>query len=356
MSSAGLMSSACGHAGPPATRAGACSARVSGSALSSITFFGASSGVGVWSNRPRCGARLALTTDAGKTWRITGARLPGPAAAFSVAVDMAFLGPRLGWVAGGGTLDVTRDGGAHWAEAYLGGKVLRIRAFGASLWAFVAPCAADPARCRYQLDAIALTGHTWHKVGRLPAALGNYGPLVVTRLSADRALVAMGQVSSTPAYLTTDGGRTWAPVNACAPHAYSPIALAATGPRDGWVLCLGSAAAGRSAKSLLQSTDGGRRWHVIAEDRSLVSGSQPVPTDDGDVLAVPSDKSLWFAGADSLWGSSDGGRRWSRVAAASLGGAGGFAVFSFSSLTDGWLLVPGVGLWRTTDGRQWRRL
>jgi len=32
-----------------------------------------------------------------------------------------------------------------------------------------------------------------------------------------------------------------------------------------------------------------------------------VPTDEGDVLAVPSDKDRWFAGVNALWGSTDGG-------------------------------------------------
>jgi photosystem II stability/assembly factor-like uncharacterized protein len=345
------------RASDPSAPGATCPARVQAAALSSITFFDASYGLGLWSQGSRCGARLALTADAGKTWQVTGARLPGPASDFSVTVNTAFLSPRLGWVAGGGILDVTRDGGAHWAEVHLGGKILRISAFGDSLWAFVAPCAADPGRCRYRLDAITVTGNTWQEVGRLPAALGNYGPLVVARLSARRALVAMGQVSRTPAYLTTDGGRTWAPVDACLPHLYSPIALAATGTRDAWVLCLGGAGAGRSAKSVLRSTDGGRKWQLIAEDRSLVTGApQPVPTDDGDVLAVPSQDVLWFAGVNLMWGSLDGGRRWSRVAGTSFGGAGEFATFSFSSPADGWLLAPGLGLWRTTDGRHWRRL
>jgi len=346
-------------ASPPAAPAASCPVRVSASALTAITFLNRWAGLGVWPGDARCGARLARTSDGGSTWRVAGGRLPGPAGRLSAGggVTMAFASARSGWVAGGGLLDLTRDGGARWARVHLGGVVQRISAYGGSLWAFVAACPADPGSCRYRLEATTRPGADWHQAGLLPAALGNYGPLVVARLTASRSLVAMGQVTSAPAYLTTDGGRAWAPARACAPPGYSPIALATTGPRDAWALCLGGAAAGSSAKSLLRSADGGQTWTVLAQDRSLSAGApHPVPTDEGDVLAAPSATTLWFAGVNSLWGSTSAGRRWFRVPATSTGGAGAFAAFWFLTPSDGWLLVPRAGLWQTTDGRHWRRI
>jgi photosystem II stability/assembly factor-like uncharacterized protein len=333
-----------------------CPIRVSGSALSAITFLNATAGLGVWPGDARCGARLARTSDGGSTWRVTGTRLPGVAGGLPAGAALAFATAQSGWVADGGSLDVTRDGGARWARVHLGGIVQRISALGASLWAFVARCPAAPGSCRYRLEATTLPGTAWHQAGLLPAALGNYEPLIIARLSPSRALIAMGQMTSAPAYLTTNGGRTWAPVRACAPPGYSPIALAATGPRHAWALCNGGAAAGSSAKSLLSSADGGQTWTVVAEDRSLTPGTpRPVPTDEGDVLAAPTATTLWFAGVNTLWGSTDGGRRWFRVPAASTAGAGAFAAFSFLTPSDGWLLIPQAGLWRTTDGRHWHQ-
>jgi len=241
---------------------------------------------------------------------VVGARLTGTAGDFYYSPAMVFPSPRLGWVAGGGVLDVTRDGGAHWVRVRLGGAVRAVSQFGSSLWAFVAPCATATGRCRYRLETTTLAGASWHDAGPLPAALGSYTPLVVTRLSMLRALVALGQMTSAPACLTTGGGAQWAPVRSCAPPGYSPIALAAAGPagRLGAVPRRRSGSAGSSAKSLLRSTDAGQTWTVVAQDRSLLPGApHPVPTDEGDVLAVPSDKDRWFAGVNALWGSTDGG-------------------------------------------------
>jgi photosystem II stability/assembly factor-like uncharacterized protein len=120
---------------------------------------------------------------------------------------------------------------------------------------------------------------------------------------------------------------------------------------------VGGAAAGSSAKSLTRSTDGGLTWRVVAEDRTLMANARrPVPTEEGAVLAVPSSKTMWFAGVNSLWGSSDGGRRWSRHPNVDASGAGAFAVFWFLTPAEGWLLLPGSGLWQTRDGRRWRQL
>jgi len=275
---------------------------------------------------------------------------------FRYAPSMVFPNPRLGWIAGEGELIVTRDGGVHWARLHLGGSVRAISQSGSSLWAFVAPCSQlSPRDCRYHLEAVTPTGTSWHQVGLLPAALASYTPLVVARLGPSDAVVALGQPSLAPAYLTRDGGRTWAPVRVCAPSGYFPVAVVATGRQQAWTLCVGGTAAGSSAKSLTRSTDGGLTWHVVAEDRTLMANAtHPVPTEDGAVLAVPSPYSLWFAGVNSLWGSSDGGRSWSRYAHVDAGGAGAFAVFWFLASADGWLLLPGSGLWHTRDGRHWR--
>ena len=110
----------------------------------------------------------------------------------------------------------------------------------------------------------------------------------------------------------------------------------------------------RSVKTIERSGDGGRTWTIVAADRSL-SGTppSPVPSPDGNVFAVPSVTTMWMATVNSLYGSRDGGKRWFWVHGPSFDGNGAFASFSFVSAKDGWLLTPGSGLWRTTDGRTW---
>jgi len=82
-------------------------------------------------------------------------------------------------------------------------------------------------------------------------------------------------------------------------------AFAAAG-RSWWLLCLGSAAAGSSEKALLDTTDGGRIWTTASQVMSLTAPPRPG--------AIPLQE------------------------------------------PHAWLLAPGQGLWRTTDGRHWRAL
>jgi len=270
---------------------------------------------------------------------------------------MVFPTARVGWVSSGGVLVTTRDGGASWSRVPLGGWVAAISRSGSSLWAFVAPCMANPnlRACSYRLDETTLDSETFHEVGLLPRSLGNFPPLVVTRLSAERALVAVGQMGAPTAILTTDGGKRWSSVSACAPSGFVAVDLATTSPSDAWALCLGGASMSNSLKSLARSTDGGETWSLIAADRSLSGGTPlPVPTDDGDTLAVPSAMRLWMVTVNSLFGSRDGGKRWFTVRGIVSDGGGTSASFSFVSVTEGWLLSPGSGLWRTTNGSTWR--
>lgn len=337
----------------------ACPSTIPSASLSAITFLSPTTGLGVYSKSSRCGPRLVLTHDSGRSWRVIGGRFPEPTDDFSPVATptMVFPTARVGWVLGGGALVVTRDGGTSWTRVPLAGSVAAISRSGSSLWAFVAPCLANPRACSYRLEATTLDSGTFHEVGSLPASFGNFPPLVVTRLNPERALVAVGQMGASPPVLTTDGGLRWSSVRACTPDGFVAVALETTGPSDAWALCLGGAAAGSSLKSLARSIDGGEKWTLIAADRSLSGGTPlPVPTEDGDTLAVPSVTRLWMMTVNSFYGSLDGGKRWFTVHGVGSDGTGTFASFSFVSATDGWLLAPYSGLWRTTNGTSWRQV
>jgi len=327
---------------------------VGGSMLSGIDFLNSSLGLGVWSQVSRCGARLVITSDGGMTWRLEGGPFPEPASDFSLISqpEIVFLTRSDGWIDSSGVLITTRDGGTHWSVVHLGTWVQTISRFGSSLWAFVAPC-KPMSRCRYWLKTTTVASTSWRNVGPLPSSLGNFMPLVVTRLTLSNSVAGIGQMVTSPVVLTTDSGSRWASVKACAPEGYVPISFARADPAVAWVLCLGGAAAGSSLKSLLRTTDGGKTWHLVAVDRSLSSGPRPVPTDDGGVLAVSFER-LWMATVNSLYASADSGKQWVSVSNVNPNGNGGFSMFSFVSATRGWLLVPGSGLWRTTNGRTWQ--
>jgi hypothetical protein len=326
--------------------------------LSAITFLSATTGVGLWSRSSSCGPRIALTRDGGRTWRAVGSKLPAPQADFSPAATptMVFSSERVGWVNGGGVLVMTRDAGISWTKVPLGGWVTAISRSRSSLWAFVAPCNANPNACSYRLEATTINSTTFHEMALLPSALGNFDPLVVTRLSSERALVAVGQMGPSPTILTTDGGRKWMTVRSCAQSGFVAVGFGTTAPSDAWALCFGGANMSSSLKTIARSADGGKTWTTVAADRSFGGALLPVPSPDGNVFAVPSATTMWMATVESLYGSRDGGKRWFWVHGLSLDGNGAFASFSFVNGRDGWLLAPGSGLWRTTDGRTWHPL
>jgi hypothetical protein len=130
------------------------------------------------------------------------------------------------------------------------------------------------------------------------------------------------------------------------------LALTAQGPRTFWLLCLGGAAAGSSAKGLLRSTNGGVTWNTISAATSPIKRPAPgaIPLEEPIALAAGSQKRLWLSLTNGLAESTDGGRRWVNVPRALDPGG---VIDTFDS-EHAWLLAPGAGLWRTTDGLNWR--
>jgi len=261
--------------------------------LSAITFFSATTGLGLWSRNTGCGARLVRSRDGGRTWRVVGDKLPAAIVDFSPEAipTMVFPTASVGWVRGGGVLVTTRNGGSTWTPVPLGGWVAAISRSGSSLWAFVAPCNPAPGTCRYRLEATTLNGPSWRTVASLPAAMGNYG-IVVARLTALDAVIDNGQDGPVPAFVTSDGGAHWSAVNACGSVDFSAVTPAATGPvaatssRDVLEMCVAGAGMGSAVKALFRSSDGGKTWQAVAIDRGLdlPPAQNPIPTEAGEVL------------------------------------------------------------------------
>jgi photosystem II stability/assembly factor-like uncharacterized protein len=330
-----------------------CAQRLIASRLSAVTFLSAQLGLGLWEGTPTCGNRLVRTNDGGRTWKVVGTKLPFEFQGLSsFEPTMLFPIASVGYISDGGATLMTSDGGRTWTGVVFPGWARVISRYGSSLWAFVAPCAAT-AVCRYQLEATTLDGHTWQQRGTVP--LGNFVPLLVERLDAQRALAAIGQPGApagTPsALLTTDGGLHWSAVAACAPGGFAAASFAALGPRLVWVLCNGGGSMSRALYSLLVSADGGSTWHSVAVDRSL-AGFPHIPTAPGGTIAATTGKRLWLANYFGLYESKTGGRTWRSVIRFAREAYA--SEFTFFSSTLGWLFVPTVGLWMTSNGRTWR--
>jgi hypothetical protein len=72
-----------------------------------------------------------------------------------------------------------------------------------------------------------------------------------------------------------------------------------------------------------------------------------------DALGAASGQRLWMATTDVLYGSLNDGKSWLSMPGINFEGGGSSASFWFLSPTVGWMLVPTIGLWRTTDGKSW---
>ena len=109
-------------------------------------------------------------------------------------------------------------------------------------------------------------------------------------------------------------------------------------------------AAGHRSKAITVSTDGGAHWELVAKDGYLDGGPQPVPNEDGGLLAA-SRAGLWLLTQYFLYFSSDGGRSWHRARSGARGnGPVENASFYFLNGRLGWLFEQRQGLWRTEDG------
>jgi photosystem II stability/assembly factor-like uncharacterized protein len=344
---------------PEVTVPTTCAPQIAASELSAVTFFNATDGLGVWSRNTHCGDRLVATKDAGASWRVVGGELPAPGSEFS---PMIFPTPRVGWVLGDGALFTTRNGGQTWSRVRLEGWVAAISASGPSLWAFVSSCDSAVNTCnyllRYRVEATTFTGKSWHEVGLLPAAIGADAPLVVRLTPRDAVIADSPERGQTQVAFTSDGGAHWTSVHVCGALEPNLGTVVATGPRDVLVTCLGPGSAGVSSQAIFRSNDGGKTWQAVGVDAGVGTppAKNPIPGAKADAVGAASGQRLWMATTDGFFGSLDGGKSWFSLPGLNFEGGGSDASFSFLSATNGWMLVPIIGLWATTDGKTWHAL
>lgn len=356
-------------AGPSSGPAGlAAGAGVAAWRLGAIRFVSATAGVGLTAPEIPCArslgknmgtevteqaqpVRLAVTGDGGLHWVTTGRALPGPADVLGVQV--AAVAGRAVWVVSpAGQLFATRDDGVTWVRQPLPAPVVAAGSAGGWLWVLSCPPVSQSA-CRPVAERMRLPGGSWNRTR--PAVAGTAQAVSLTVLSGRAAVVVVSRRHPVLAS-TADGGAHWSVRPAPADPGYLCTAdiqgpFTASGPDDWWLLCLGGAAAGSSNKALLRTTDAGRNWTVTATASLMDPRSGSLPLQDGAAIAASPAGWLWMATPNTLSVSTDGGARWSRVLANS---GGYFGQFDVLAGTVAWLLAPGAGLWRTTDGTSWQ--
>ena len=348
--------------------------------MGAIRFLGPTDGVGLTASTLICfkhsktgtqvsfraqPVRLAVSSDGGQSWRLTGSTVAaGSTTPMAVGEQLvAASGTRIWAIVGNGSLLATRDRGRSWRRVMIPGRVVQLARSDEHVWSLTCvkvSSRAWPSACRPQLWRAPIGTGPWANVV-LPK-LTAQDPDLNLALASDRNIVIDLQNTRTRARgemaISTSSGRNWRtrldPVWDGRPCTGAGD-LTAAAPSTFWLLCLGGAAAGSSTKALLESSNSGRTWRTISAVTSLVRrpprGSLPLA--EPSALAAGSTGRVWLATTNGLTESHDGGRTWNNVPAASDPG-GWPTVFSVLDAKHAWLLAPGAGLWMTTDGEHWQ--
>jgi photosystem II stability/assembly factor-like uncharacterized protein len=329
--------------------------------LGAVEFLTPRRGVGVSNPSPRCATQptwMAVSTDGGAQWRAAGARVP-VRSRFGDTPGVAFVSPMRSWIATGGKVFGTADGGARWSYEPLGGRVADLRVAGASVTALAVDCAGqDVVSCPVHAWSHAAEG--WIDDGRLPVAAGGANPVLASDPGGRQMVAAMPTDGETrPLLLSDDRGRQWRRIaDPCGRRWWFPGTVSVPSYGHLWLLCQGGGGMGSSTSALYASRDSGRHWlRVVAVANLAAIPPHGLPAGDpGELAVVGHGTRQWLLTVNGLAASTTSGRTWREIGRVRLAGAGGFATISFLNPTHGWLLAPGAGLWRTRDGRHWSRL
>ena len=340
-----LLATGCGVAASPAATPPVCTGVVSPNRLGAIHFLKRNVGLGLTLPAPHCGPMLAISRDGGRDWVTEGTPLAGD----SRVEHLIATSTQDAWAAvGNGRLMSTTDGGTTWAAETPRGQTVALARAGRTLW--MLECFGPADTCFSVLLRKALPDGVWTlsstKLAHgISAALAEAGAATIL-VSAGSQIV-----------IVRDSGRRFTELSdpTWMGQPCFPAGLAAAG-HGWWLICLGGAAAGSSAKVLFHTTDGGARWSIVSQVRSLTAPPQPgaITREEPDALVAASPSRLWLAALNNLFVSTDGGARWSRIRGPDPQGYP--ASFDVLSPTHAWLLAAGQGVWRTTDGRHWHAL
>jgi len=339
---------------------------------------------------------LAVTDDAGASWRVVDDALPA-----DLPAQLEFADTLHGYLWGGtpsaqGTVPlwVTSDGGHRWARATVGPVVSDVSTIGADVWAVVGTCPisslAIAADCPSAptVDVSTDNGISWRPTPALPPVTEEPGlsvadqDLELARITPSRAYVlsfaparteggaSLGQIG-----YTANSGRSWVTrPDPCPTYFDDGQEIAASGTDDLWMVCASEPSGGSQAKALYRSSDGGQHWTLTAAANApVLSGNVSLPAGgglpaDGYVspyslghqnLAVLTPQAAWlFPDRSGVFQTTNGGATWSAVAGLARAGlvAGGSGNVVFVDAEHGWVCEVGAGLWRTTDGVHWRHL
>lgn len=290
---------------------------------------------------------LAVSTDAGSHWVTEGTALPA-----ATVNQVAALSTRVVWaLTSAGTLYATVNGGRTWTRQPFPGPVLTITQADGELTALIGRGSPDSPG----VDTLRLPGGSWRPVPLPPLdAKGGTVPQLAFAGGGDFGLLIGPELIS-----STDDGARWTtrsvPAATDGICRHPGLVLTATAPGELWVLCQDGQGMQKATQVLLRTEDDGRTWQVMSQILGPSSRPGALPFSGPTAISAFSPALLWSVGLNYTAYSSDAGQSWSVLNAINPGGSYPVTLDVLSP-TDVWLLAPGTGMWRTTDGLHWAQL
>lgn len=355
---------------------------VAGWRMGAVHFFSASSGIGITAGRFPCFTHstsgtevsfraqpvlVAVTHDAGRSWLLEGRDAPiGPLPEGQVSEQLVASSRSDLWaLVGEGRIVETSDGGQQWAVAAIAGPSVELATGPGYVWALFCPPAASstsPMACRPQLWRAGIQTRAWAQV-TIPKITAQAPEFVDLAISPDGDMLlhvfTAGRSVKGEQLLSSDTGGHWRvrpdPTWDRQRCTFGGL-LAAAAPHTFWLLCIGGAAAGSSAKGFLRTTDAGLTWSTVSAAPSIVPPPPggAITLEEPSALAAGSPNRLWLSLVNGLEESNNGGRTWRMLPAGALNPQGWTTAITVLNATHAWILAPGAGLWRTTDGQDWQ--
>jgi photosystem II stability/assembly factor-like uncharacterized protein len=312
---------------------------------------------------------VVRTIDGGIKWHVSG-RLPTKVTPSQPELlSMAFASPKEGYVSllGPNHTKYTDNGGRTWSVVSVPGEPNSLSLQGRSLWITSYHCTV-----RFSTEGRCPTDLSIYKVGDLrPAsvrkvpALGHFstfGDTVPVQATLWSRLGNVGVGSqggdgpSSDIVVTKDAGRSWNLIKA--PCGRIPTGELVMRNVSTWVLyCALDGGMHQGTNELWSTSDSGAIWNLVSQGSeqdlyptvgNIGSGMM------GDLTTSRNGQTLWLLGSvTGIDVSTDGGRQWTGV---DLGTNGYPSQIATAGATDAWLPLPGIGLYRTTNGTTWESL
>ncbi len=302
---------------------------------------------------PSCIAMIR-TSDGGRTWTSTKpppANIPADGCDDPCVSSIRFATPQIGYAFGPDALFMTVDGGASWRHesggAYaletLDGNVIRVVA--------APPC--SPPGCHYAVRIAPVGTQTWTSVA-LPGAQPNMSGSAELTRTGNRAFIEIfghtaGGASNAQSvlYTSVNDGASWTNRGEPCPQVGGAVtaevdstAVASAADGSATLLCTGRG--DEIPQFTMTSTDGGRTFHPV--NAQALRGATPIST-----LGAASASTL-IALSGETYRSTDGGHSWRKVGGTAPAGANWIG---FESATDG-RATDGRTIWTTHDaGLTW---